>query len=170
MDSIEWNLKSSWDIWDVMRITGKKQWFPADAPLIPWIKHPSKSPYFHKNIMRYVRYIILYIYIYIHIRHPLKKTKDFVHPHFCPHLPRRSPHQHQRFQELRAFVLEEKGLAMSGEDFEVKTPEGQLVLKINGGNRVPIPGVAAWWWWDDGRLAGWCCWSRWWWWFLWIFM
>jgi hypothetical protein len=42
-------------------------------------------------------------------------------------------------------VLEEKGLAMSGEDFEVKTPEGQLVLKINGGNRVPIPGVAPWW-------------------------
>lgn len=30
---------------------------------------------------------------------------------------------------------------MSGEDFEVKTPEGELVLKINGGNRVPIPGV-----------------------------
>lgn len=25
-------------------------------------------------------------------------------------------------EELRAFVLEEKGLAMSGEDFEVKTP------------------------------------------------
>ena len=33
---------------------------------------------------------------------------------------------------------------MSGEDFEVKTPEGELVLKVNGGNRVPIPGVEAW--------------------------
>eukprot|EP00435_Cladocopium_sp_Y103_P016978 s627_g4.t1 len=52
-------------------------------------------------------------------------------------------------QELRAFVLEEKGLAMSGEDFEVKTPEGQLVLKINGGNRVPIPGVV----WDKLSLV-----------------
>ena len=48
------------------------------------------------------------------------------------------------WKELRAFVLEEKGLAMSGEDFEVKTPEGELVLKVNGGNRVPIPGVEAW--------------------------
>lgn len=52
-------------------------------------------------------------------------------------------------EELRAFVLEEKGLAMSGEDFEVKTPEGQLVLKINGGNRVPIPGVV----WDKLSLV-----------------
>ncbi|CAL1133681.1 unnamed protein product, partial [Cladocopium goreaui] len=54
-----------------------------------------------------------------------------------------------RHKELRAFVLEEKGLAMSGEDFEVKTPEGQLVLKINGGNRVPIPGVV----WDKLSLV-----------------
>ena len=38
-------------------------------------------------------------------------------------------------------MLEEKGISMSGEDFEVKTPEGELVLKIDGGNRVPIPGV-----------------------------
>jgi len=52
-------------------------------------------------------------------------------------------------QELRAFVLEEKGLAMSGEDFEVKTPEGELVLKVNGGNRVPIPGVV----WDKLSLV-----------------
>ena len=32
--------------------------------------------------------------------------------------------------------------AMSGEDFEVKTPEGELVLRVNGGNRVPVPGHA----------------------------
>ncbi|CAK9060609.1 Uncharacterized protein SCF082_LOCUS31889 [Durusdinium trenchii] len=51
-------------------------------------------------------------------------------------------------EELRAFVLEEKGLAMSGEDFEVKTPEGELVLRVNGGNRVPIPGVV----WDKLSL------------------
>mmetsp|Transcript_15114 Transcript_15114/g.35731 ORF Transcript_15114/g.35731 Transcript_15114/m.35731 type:complete len:498 (+) Transcript_15114:72-1565(+) len=44
-------------------------------------------------------------------------------------------------RELRAFELEEKGLSLSGEDFEVKTPEGELVLNIGGGNRVPIPGV-----------------------------
>ena len=44
-------------------------------------------------------------------------------------------------KDLQAFVLEEKGLAMSGEDFEVKSPEGELILKINGGNRVPVPGV-----------------------------
>jgi hypothetical protein len=52
----------------------------------------------------------------------------------------------------------------------VKTPEGQLVLKINGGNRVPIPGVAPWWlwwlWWSlksvefvDVLSSGWGCWG-----------
>ncbi|CAE6941283.1 unnamed protein product [Symbiodinium natans] len=47
-------------------------------------------------------------------------------------------------RKLTAFVLEEKGLAMSGEDFDVKTPEGELVVRIGGGNRVPIPGMPVW--------------------------
>ena len=47
-------------------------------------------------------------------------------------------------RDLTAFELEEKGLAMSGEDFEVKTPEGELILRIGGGNRVPIPGMPVW--------------------------
>ncbi|CAE7832728.1 unnamed protein product [Symbiodinium sp. CCMP2592] len=47
-------------------------------------------------------------------------------------------------RELTAFELEEKGLAMSGEDFEVKTPEGELVLRIGGGNRIPLPGMPVW--------------------------
>ena len=47
-------------------------------------------------------------------------------------------------RDLTAFELEEKGLALSGEDFEVKTPEGELVLRIGGGNRVPIPGMPVW--------------------------
>lgn len=46
--------------------------------------------------------------------------------------------------ELTAYMLEEKGISMSGEDFEVKTPEGELILKIGGGNRVPIPGMPVW--------------------------
>jgi len=33
---------------------------------------------------------------------------------------------------------------MSGEDFEVKSPTGQLMLKIGGGNRIPIQGMPVW--------------------------
>jgi len=44
-------------------------------------------------------------------------------------------------RELTAYMLEEKGISMSGEDFEVKSPTGEVILKIGGGNRIPIPGV-----------------------------
>mmetsp|Transcript_34148 Transcript_34148/g.76273 ORF Transcript_34148/g.76273 Transcript_34148/m.76273 type:complete len:522 (+) Transcript_34148:57-1622(+) len=43
--------------------------------------------------------------------------------------------------ELTAYMLEEKALSMSGEDFEVKSPTGEVILKIGGGNRLPVPGV-----------------------------
>mmetsp|Transcript_18428 Transcript_18428/g.46460 ORF Transcript_18428/g.46460 Transcript_18428/m.46460 type:complete len:535 (+) Transcript_18428:66-1670(+) len=46
--------------------------------------------------------------------------------------------------ELTAYVLEEKGISMSGEDFEVKAPSGEVLLKIGGGNRLPIPGMPVW--------------------------
>jgi len=46
--------------------------------------------------------------------------------------------------ELTAYVLEEKGMSMSGEDFEVKSPTGEVLMKIGGGNRVPIPGMPVW--------------------------
>jgi len=47
-------------------------------------------------------------------------------------------------KELTAFELEEKGLSMSGEDFEVKSPTGEVLLRIGGGNRLPIPGMPVW--------------------------
>lgn len=46
--------------------------------------------------------------------------------------------------ELHAYTLEEKAMSMSGEDFEVKSPEGETVLKIGGGNKIPIPGMPVW--------------------------
>jgi len=46
--------------------------------------------------------------------------------------------------ELTAYLLEEKAMSMSGEDFEVKSPEGQVILKIGGGNKIPIPGMPVW--------------------------
>jgi len=46
--------------------------------------------------------------------------------------------------EVKAYLLEEKGLSMSGEDFEVKSPTGEILLKIGGGNRIPIPGMPVW--------------------------
>ena len=33
---------------------------------------------------------------------------------------------------------------MSGEDFEVKSPLGQVILRISGGNRLPIGGMPVW--------------------------
>uniref|UniRef100_A0A7S0A9E2 Uncharacterized protein n=1 Tax=Pyrodinium bahamense TaxID=73915 RepID=A0A7S0A9E2_9DINO len=46
--------------------------------------------------------------------------------------------------ELTAYMLEEKAMSMSGEDFEVKSPEGEVLLKIGGGNKIPIPGMPVW--------------------------
>mmetsp|Transcript_54187 Transcript_54187/g.117075 ORF Transcript_54187/g.117075 Transcript_54187/m.117075 type:complete len:518 (-) Transcript_54187:76-1629(-) len=46
--------------------------------------------------------------------------------------------------ELFAYVLEEKAMSMSGEDFEVKSPTGEVLLRIGGGNRLPIPGMPVW--------------------------
>ena len=43
-----------------------------------------------------------------------------------------------------AYELEEKGLSMSGEDFEVKSPVGQVLLRISGGNRLPLGGMPVW--------------------------
>ena len=43
-----------------------------------------------------------------------------------------------------AYELEEKGLSMSGEDFEVKSPLGQVLLRISGGNRLPLAGMPVW--------------------------
>eukprot|EP00434_Breviolum_minutum_P002848 symbB.v1.2.002504.t1/scaffold132.1/size310437/15 len=43
-----------------------------------------------------------------------------------------------------AYELEEKGLSMSGEDFEIKDPFGQVLLRISGGNRLPIGGMPVW--------------------------
>lgn len=51
--------------------------------------------------------------------------------------------------ELTAYALEEKPLSASGEDFEVKSPTGEVLLRIGGGNRVPIPGVI----WDKMTIS-----------------
>eukprot|EP00913_Durusdinium_trenchii_P018687 g17561.t1 len=42
-----------------------------------------------------------------------------------------------------AYELEEKGLSMTGEDFEIKNPLGQVLLRISGGNRLPIGNMPA---------------------------
>lgn len=46
--------------------------------------------------------------------------------------------------DLEAYMLEEKGVSMSGEDFEVKSPAGEVLLRIGGGNRLPTPGMPVW--------------------------
>jgi len=47
--------------------------------------------------------------------------------------------------EMRAYTLEEKAISVGGEDFDVKDPDtGEVILKIGGGNRVPIPGMPVW--------------------------
>jgi len=63
-----------------------------------------------------------------------------------PPIPAHGKEIHPPFvhQEVVAYVLEEKGLSMSGEDFEVKNPTGEVVMRIGGGNRIPIPGMPVW--------------------------
>lgn len=45
---------------------------------------------------------------------------------------------------ITAYELEEKGLSLMGEDFEVKSPAGELQLRVGGGNRLPIAGMPVW--------------------------
>jgi uncharacterized protein YxjI len=42
------------------------------------------------------------------------------------------------------YELEEKALSLTGEDFEIKNPTGNLILRIGGGNRIPIGGMPVW--------------------------
>lgn len=61
-----------------------------------------------------------------------------------PQIPSRAIDPDLMKGELSAYTLEEKGISMSGEDFEVKSPTGEVILRIGGGNRVPIPGMPVW--------------------------
>jgi len=46
--------------------------------------------------------------------------------------------------DITAYTLEEKGMSFSGEDFDIKSPTGEVILRVGGGNRLPIPGMPVW--------------------------